>query len=259
MERLDKFIADVSDRSRKDVKLVLRSGAVKVNNSVVSDAAYKIDPENDQVMVSGKIIRYRKNTYIMMNKPEGVVCSTRDGRSETVLSLVPEDLRVKGLFPAGRLDKDSKGFVFLTDDGALAHKMLSPKKHVAKYYLVKLKEDYRTEYETAFLDGLKIDGGEQCLPARVKGVEENNRYAFVELHEGKFHQVKRMFEAVENSVESLYRTQIGNLQIDVKLKPGDCLEILHNDVENLLAQTDFLTALNSVQKKFWAYLINNNL
>lgn len=259
MERLDKFISDVSDRSRKDVKLLLKSGAVKVNDSAASDAACKIDPEKDMVTVNGKPLRYRKNTYIMMNKPEGVVCSTRDGRSETVMSLVPEDLRVKGLFPAGRLDKDSKGFVFLTDDGELAHKMLSPKKHVAKYYLVKLKEDYRAEYEKAFLDGLKIDGGEKCLPARVKGIEENKRFAFVELHEGKFHQVKRMFEAVENSVESLYRTQIGNLQIDVKLKPGDCLEMLHNDVENLLVQTDFLTALNSTRKRFWAYLINNNL
>ena len=195
----------------------------------------------------------------MLNKPDGIVCSTRDGLSQTVLSLVPEHLRISGLFPAGRLDKDSKGFVFLTDDGDLAHRMLSPKKHISKYYLVKLTDDYDPSYEEIFSSGMEIDGGDVCLPAKVKGFSENSRFAFVELFEGKFHQIKRMFLAVGNEVEVLFRTQIGNLAIDDKLLPGDSLELLNNDIADMLSKIDFPEAYNRAQKSFWSYLINNKL
>ncbi len=259
MERLDKYIADRTELSRKEVKTSLKKGCVKVNNVVIGDPAHKIIPGTDRVYISGKELLYREHTYIMLNKPEGCVCSTGDGLSRTVLSYVPENMQVKGLFPAGRLDKDSKGFVFITDDGELSHKILSPKNHLPKYYLVRLREKYKSEYEKAFLSGLTIDGGEKCLPARISGIPENDRYAFVELHEGKYHQVKRMFETVENHVESLYRTQIGGLPINENLAPGECLELLNNDVEKMLSETVFTDVLETVQKSFWAYLINNDL
>jgi 16S rRNA pseudouridine516 synthase len=195
----------------------------------------------------------------MLNKPDGYVCSTRDGLSPTVLELIPDELRVNGLFPAGRLDKDSRGFVFLTDDGDFAHRILSPKKHITKYYLVKLWEEYKIEYEKAFADGLVIDGDEKCLPAKVSPITHDKKYALVGLCEGKFHQVKRMFQAVGNRVEVLFRVQIGGLPIDGNLAPGECLELLNNDVEKMLSEVGFKDVLKSVEKDFWAYLINNKL
>lgn len=259
MERLDKFISERTELSRKDVKTALKKGEVRVNGKAVKDPAQKISPENDTVEINGKKLIYKPHNYIMLNKPDGYVCSTRDGLSETVLALVPDELRVKGLFPAGRLDKDSRGFVFLTDDGALAHRILSPKKHLTKYYLVKLWEEYKTEYEKAFSDGLVIDGDEKCLPAKVSPITHDKKYALVGLCEGKFHQVKRMFQAVGNRVEVLFRVQIGGLPIDGNLAPGECLELLNNDVEKMLSEVGFKDVLKSVEKDFWAYLINNKL
>ena len=258
MERLDKYIADRTEMSRKDVKQLVRKGCVCIDGKVVSDASAKVET-GSEVSVNGKKLRTNTNTYIMLNKPEGCVCSTKDSVSRTVLSYVPPTLKVKNLFPAGRLDKDSKGFVLLTDDGEFAHRILSPKKHLPKYYLVRLREKYNVKYEAAFLEGIVIDGNEKCLPARVSGIPENEKYAFIELHEGKFHQVKRMFEAVENAVESLYRTQIGGLAISPDLAPGECLELLNNDVEKMLSETVFTDVLETLQKSFWAYLINNDL
>jgi len=259
MERLDKFICGRTDVSRKDVKILLKKGRVKVNGNTVTDPAFRIDPEKDAVNADGRDLVYRKNTYIMMNKPGGYVCSTRDGRSETVLSLVPEELRVRDMFPAGRLDKDSKGFVFLTDDGDLAHRILSPKKHLTKCYLVRLENEYREEYEELFASGMTIDGDEKCLPAKVCGISHDTHFALVGLDEGKFHQVKRMFQAAGNKVESLFRVQIGGLVIDGNLAPGECLEMLDNEIEKMLSDFDFSDARKSVEKSFWSYLINNKL
>lgn len=259
MERLDKFIADRTDMSRKDVKQALKQGVVKVNGTPVRDSSLKIEPGYDRVTVSGKELVYKEHTYIMLNKPEGCVCSTRDRLSETVLSFVPEELMVRGLFPAGRLDKDSKGFVFLTDDGELAHRILSPKNHLTKYYLVKLEEEYKEEYEEAFASGLVIDGGEKCMPARVCGISHDPKYALVGLNEGKFHQVKRMFQTVGNKVTQLFRMQIGGLPIDGKLLPGECLELLNNEIEKMLSEIDFKDVQNYAEKSFWSYLINNKL
>ena len=259
MERIDKFIADRTELSRKEVRNVLKKGEVKVNEEIITDPSYKTDPDSDIILFRQRELVYRKNTYIMLNKPDGIVCSTKDGISQTVMSLVPDHLHISGLFPAGRLDKDSKGFVFLTDDGELAHRMLSPKKHIAKYYLVKLKKDYDPAYQDIFAFGMEIDGGEICLPAKVQGFSEDRRFAFVELFEGKYHQIKRMFSAVGNEVEVLFRTRIGNLEIDNRLLPGECLELLNNDIAKMLSKIDFTEAYSYTQKSFWSYLINNNL
>jgi 16S rRNA pseudouridine516 synthase len=256
--RLDKLISSQSVYSRKEVKQILKQGAVKINGNVVKSAESKVCCDKDTVEIFGKNIFYKKNIYLMLNKPAGYVCSTRDGQSPTVLELIPSDIlkTYKNIFPAGRLDKDTEGFVLLTDDGELSHEILSPKKHIPKYYLVKLAKPFKKNYVQQFDEGLTIDGGEQCLPARVCGFEKHENIAFIELYEGKFHQVKRMFAAVENHVEYLYRTQMGNITMHENLGLGAYMEILHNDVENLFKTSDFEAAKASATAFFSSKLIN---
>jgi len=199
----------------------------------------RIDAENDCVTLDGEEICYKKHIYIMLNKPQGVVCSTKDGLSPTVLSLVPENLMRNGLFPAGRLDKDTEGFVLLTDDGELSHKMLSPKSHVPKLYYVELLNEVENDYGEKFKKGIKFQTGEKCLPAEIYFIEENDHACYVVLHEGMYHQIKRMFETLGNKVQFLKRLQIGGLHLDDNLALGQCMEILHKNVEKLLEHPDF--------------------
>lgn len=234
MERLDKFIANQGQLSRKDARTAVWKGEVTVNGEVQKLADAKISPESDEICISGVPVSYRKFLYIMLNKPQGVVCSTKDGVSPTVLSLLPPELYREGLFPAGRLDKDTEGFVLLTDDGLLAHRMLAPKSHVEKLYYCRLARPCEEGYAEAFIIGIEFLTGEKCLPAGfLQG--ENDCEAFVTLHEGMFHQVKRMFETLGNEVVYLKRLRIGQLTLDEDLELGECKEILHKDVEKLLA------------------------
>lgn len=211
---------------------------ITVNGAVVKSADMKVDPENDIITLNGSEISYKKHIYIMMNKPQGVVCSTRDGLSPTVLSLVPEDLMRDGLFPAGRLDKDTEGFVLITDDGELAHRMLSPKHHVPKMYYVQLEKDVEDYYSESFSSGITLRTGEECLPAEFYN-GKNLRECYVVLHEGMFHQIKKMFEVLDNKVIYLKRLQIGGVVLDEDMPLGGCKEIMHKNVENLLADFDF--------------------
>lgn len=234
--RLDKFAASQrSDLSRSDVKELCRKGLVTVNGSVVRKPDASVDENSDEVCISGERIVYRKYVYIMLNKPAGVICATKDRLTETVLELIPPELRRDGLFPAGRLDKDTEGFVLITDDGELAHKMLSPKSHVPKTYFVRLEKPLSEDTAPRFAGGITIDGGELCLPAELRAGESPNE-CFLVLHEGKFHQVKRMFAAVGNKVVYLKRIRIGALDLDENLTYGGCLEILHKDVDKLLSR-----------------------
>lgn len=237
--RLDKFISNQRQEiSRSQVKLLLKKGLVTVNDTIVRNADLKVNPFYDIIKLDGEEINFKKYIYIMLNKPQGVVCSTRDGLSPTVLSLVPPHLMRRGLFPAGRLDKDTEGFVLITDDGELAHKMLSPKNHVQKLYYVNLQNDTSDNYKNEFEKGITLFSGEECQPAEFyKG--NNSKECYVVLHEGMFHQVKKMFEALGNKVVFLKRLQIGALKLDENLKPGECLEILHKNVEKLLEFVDF--------------------
>ena len=233
--RLDKYIASQrGELSRSAVKELCRKGLVTVNGKAVKKSDAQVDENTDEICVNGEIIGYKEHIYIMLNKPQGVVCATRDGLSQTVLELIPPELRRKGLFPAGRLDKDTEGFVLITDDGALAHRMLSPRSHVPKTYFVRTEYALDPALVSAFAEGLTIDGGETCLPAALT-LSENAFECTLVLHEGKFHQVKRMFEACGNRVKYLKRISIGSLALDAALPPGGCLEILHKDVEKLLA------------------------
>lgn len=257
--RLDRFIANQTGMPRSEVKKMIYWGKVTLNGKAVHSCDLKIIPDNDTVTLKGETIQYKKFIYVMLNKPKGYVCSTKDGISPTVISLLPPELQKKNLFPAGRLDKDTTGFVFLTNDGELTHRILSPKKHIAKYYFVKLAQPYSQDYQDRFLNGIIIDGGEKCLPAKVCGIPNRPEYALLELFEGKFHQVKRMFSAVGNSVTELSRVQMGNLPMSRNIGLGEHLEIMHNDVENLLISSSFEDVHRKICSDFWSYLINNNL
>lgn len=233
--RIDKYISSqVSGISRKDVKALCKKGEVSVNGLVVKNSDKKVIVGSDVVCVQGREIAYKKNVYIMLNKPQGYVCSTRDGKSPTVLELVPEELYRDGLFPAGRLDKDTEGFVLLTDDGELSHKMLSPKNHIEKKYYVELQNPVEEYYVNEFEKGMEIGGGDVCLPARIEFIPENINACYVYLKEGMYHQVKRMFEHLSNKVTFLKRVRIGGLELEESLALGECLELLHKDVEKIL-------------------------
>ena len=232
MERLDKFISNQTGISRADVKKEIRKGAVSVGGVVAKSGDMKINPETDVVTFKGEEIAYKRYLYIMMNKPKGYVCSTDDDTSPTVIDLLPDELKRKGLFPAGRLDKDTEGFVLITDDGAFAHDILSPSKHVAKKYLCRLENKAEKSYENAFESGITISGGEECKPAFIEFTDDENM-VYLTIFEGKFHQIKRMFEALGNRIIYLKRLSIGGLFLDENLPLGECREILHKEIEKI--------------------------
>ncbi len=254
--RLDKFLSERTEYSRSQIKILVKKGDVKVDGSVAKAADLKINPDEQTVTVGGKDILYRRNTYILLNKPQGYVCSTDEKDGETVMSLVPPELRTKGMFPAGRLDKDSLGALLITDDGELAHKMLAPKSHIPKIYIVKLDREFESKYIDLFKNGITLSNGERCLPAKVRASENSDKLAFVELHEGKYHQIKRMFAAVGNHVEVLMRISLGGLVLPEKLAIGGCMELLHKDVENLFKPLDFDDFCESFFGNFSAFPIN---
>lgn len=231
MERLDKFIASQrAELSRKDVKELVKRGLVSVNGRAAGSSDEKIDPEKDEVAVSGETIGYKKHLYIMLNKPAGVVCATRDGLSETVLELLPPRLRRQGLFPAGRLDKDTVGFVLITDDGELAHRILSPKNHVEKRYFVRLRDRISPETAGIFLSGMELSG-ERLLPAALEKISDKE--CMLRIKEGKFHQIKRMFQAVGNEVAYLKRLGIAGVELDESLPEGAARELSRDEEKAL--------------------------
>ncbi|MGN1133974.1 MAG: pseudouridine synthase, partial [Oscillospiraceae bacterium] len=235
--RLDKYISSqLGDISRSKVKELCRKGKITVNGNVCKKSDIKIQTDKDMIVVDGKEIKYKEHIYIMLNKPQGVVCSTRDGKSPTVLSLVPKELFREGMFPAGRLDKDTEGFVLITDDGEFAHRILAPKSHVPKTYLVKLEKPLDKLNVEKFEKGLTIDGGEKCMPAKLMPDEKNEFLCKLEIHEGKYHQVKRMFQSVGNKVVHLKRIAMGNLVLDNGLKPGECREISDEEIGLLVSK-----------------------
>lgn len=256
MERLDRFISGRTELSRSQIKELVRKKQVTVNGITASAPDLKTDPENDTVTVSGRVISASRLRYILLNKPEGYVCSTSDHDGRNVLELLPPEMRTKDMFPAGRLDKDSLGALLLTNDGALAHRILAPSHHLPKIYIVKLAGRFQSKYVDIFKNGINIGEDETCLPAKVRPVENCDTLAFVELCEGKFHQIKRMFKVVENSVEKLMRVTYGGLILPEKLGFGESVELLHKDVENLFNPPDFEAFCADFSGIFSAILIN---
>lgn len=225
--RLDKFLCEMKIGTRSQVKTYIRQGLVNVNGMAVLNADTKIEELTDQVSFKGKILQYQKYVYYMLNKPEGVVSATRDDTAPTVVSLLGSAYR-EDIFPVGRLDRDTTGLLLLTNDGELAHRLLSPKRHVDKVYHVVLEKELTEDNICALEQGVDIGEEAPALPARVTVTEENT--ILLTLHEGRFHQVKRMMQAVGNHAQALKRVAFGGLLLDENLKPGQFRELTEEEV-----------------------------
>jgi len=238
--RLDKFLADMGIGTRSELKNWIRKGRVKINGSVCNKPETKVLPEKDQISMDDSVISYTRFLYYMLNKPAGVVSATMDNVSTTVLDLIKEK-QGKDLFPVGRLDKDTEGFLIITNDGELTHQLLSPKKHVDKVYYARVKGRVTREDQLAFEQGVDIGEDALTLPAKLVILKsEDTSEIELTIQEGKFHQVKRMFEAVGKEVVYLKRLSMGGLVLDPNLLNGDYRELTSEEVEHLkgLSQND---------------------
>lgn len=231
--RLDKYLAQMSIGTRSQVKQMVRKGQVCVNGTVVKKPEYKVDPDQDQVVADGVKTKYVHEEYIMLNKPSGVVSATKDPREKTVLDLIDGQKR-KDLFPAGRLDKDTEGLLLLTSDGELAHRLLSPKKHVDKTYYARIQGRVTNEDVKVFLKGLDIGDEKPALPAVLQVLIEGEiSEILITIQEGRFHQVKRMFKAVDKKVVYLKRISMGSLVLDETLMPGQYRNLTEEEIQRL--------------------------
>lgn len=234
MERLDKIIASQGKYSRSEVKKLVKAGRVTLDGTVVKSSDVKAD-EGADIRIDGVSLNYKKHIYIMLNKPQGVISATEDRTQKTVLDLVPKELFRNGLFPAGRLDGDTTGFVLITDDGDFAHRILSPKNHIMKTYHATLRDPLSEEDIVRFREGLTLGDGTECLEAHVRVIESGEKtVAEIKICEGKYHQVKRMFASIGNKVVALRRVKMGELDLDSSLPEGQCREITDEEIDLLL-------------------------
>ena len=218
MERLDKIISATGKKSRLEVREMVRQGRVLVDGKPAPAADMKVDPQTAVILLDGEPLGYEKFTYVMLHKPAGVLTATEDRRQETVLALLPPELRRRALSPVGRLDKDTEGLLLLTNDGQLAHRLLSPKSHVDKVYYARVDGALEPGDIAAFAAGMTLGDGLECLPAGLEILSPTE--ALVTLREGKFHQVKRMLAARGKPVLYLKRLSMGRLRLDPALAPG---------------------------------------
>lgn len=234
MERLDKRLVGTGDWSRREAKELVRAGRVAVNGQTALRAEDKVE-DSDRITVDGRSIEGSGPVYIMLNKPAGVVSATEDPREETVLSLLPERYRRRGLFPAGRLDKDTEGLLLLTDDGALAHRLLAPKSHVDKVYYVEVDGVLDHADCAAVEEGMKLGDGYVCLPGHLEPLE-GGKSALITIHEGKYHQIKRMMAARGKPVVYLKRLKFGPLELDKDLAKGSWRALTEEEISALFRQ-----------------------
>ena len=232
MIRLDKFLADMSLGTRSEVKKEIKKGSVQVNGTTVKNPECKIDTGKDLVSVKGRQVSYARLEYYMLNKPAGVVSATEDKRDKTVVDLITEKKR-KDLFPVGRLDKDTEGLLLITNDGALAHELLSPRKHVDKTYFVKIKDPVSSEDVKRLENGVDIGEEKQTLPAKISRISQEGTSLCLTIREGRFHQIKRMFQAVDNEVLYLKRLSMGPLDLDENLAPGEYRTLTEEEIKRL--------------------------
>lgn len=219
LERLDKIIASQGKYSRKDVKRLVKHGDVLLNGEIVRSSDIKIDPACDKIVVMGEEVMYQKYVYYMMNKPKGVLSASTDRNAQTVVDLLPPDMQRRNLFPAGRLDKDTTGLLIITDDGDFAHRMLSPNKKVYKHYIATVDKPLDNSVKERFENGIVLKDGTVCQKAFFEIIDDYT--ARVQICEGKFHQVKKMFLACSYMVLKLKRVQIGQLVLDDALEYGE--------------------------------------
>ena len=237
MIRLDKYLADMSIGTRQEVKKYIRQGRVKINEDIIKKPEYKIREDEDKITFDGAPVAYETFEYYMLNKPAGVISATEDKRDKTVLDLIKEKKR-KDLFPVGRLDKDTEGLLLITNDGALAHRLLSPKKHVDKCYYAKISGGVTEEDVRVFKERINIGTQEEpewTMPAELKILEKGTVSRIrLTIWEGKFHQVKRMFLAVGKEVVYLKRERMGALVLDEELAPGEYRKLTDSELKSIL-------------------------
>lgn len=234
--RIDKMLSNSGVGSRKQIKTDARKGYIEVNGTIEKDSSKIIDTETDIIKYKGEIIKYTQYIYIMMNKPQGVVSATEDNYDKTVIDLLNDEDKFYNPFPVGRLDKDSEGLLLITNDGQLAHDLLSPKKHVDKTYYVEVEEEVTEDDVKAFGEGVILkEDNYKTLPAKLQIIESGYpSICFVTIREGKFHQVKRMFNAVNNEVTYLKRISMGYLKLDESLKAGQYRHLTEEEKNEIL-------------------------
>ena len=234
--RLDKCLADCGLGTRSEVKSLLKAKRITVNGKVATNGKVQVNPETDDIMFDGEKIQYEEFVYIIMNKPKGVVSATEDNLHKTVLDLIDPLYFKKGVFPVGRLDIDTHGLLLLTNDGELAHRLLSPKKHVTKIYQARVEGVMTAEDVTAFEKGIVLSDGTECMPARLDILSTTQDESVVPIHlkEGKFHQVKRMVKACGKTVVDLQRLTMGPLKLDESLALGESRPLTEEELESLM-------------------------
>lgn len=230
--RIDKILSNVGYGSRAEIKVYCKKGLVKVNDKVISNPGTQVDTDTDKIEFNNEVVKYREFVYIMMNKPDGYLSATFDKRDPIVLDLIESSYLAFEPFPVGRLDKDTEGLLVLTNDGKLAHRVLSPKKHVPKTYYAKVDGVVTEKDVKAFEEGVTLDDGYETMPSQLK-ILESGETSEIELtiHEGKFHQVKRMFESVGKKVVYLKRLSMGKLKLDETLSLGEYRELTEEEVK----------------------------
>lgn len=233
--RLDKLLAHTGFGTRKDVKKLIKSGVVRIDDQTAKHSNTQIDLETSTVTVHGEKVIYREFIYLMMNKPPGVLSATEDTRQKTVIDLLDGRYEHFDLFPVGRLDKDTEGLLLLTNDGVLAHQLLSPKKHVAKTYFVRLRNPLENDDIEQLENGIWIDKDYKTKPAKVERLSNESSVTeiYLTITEGKFHQIKRMAKAVQNEVVFLKRLSMGKIKLDPELGKGEYRELTRNELEQL--------------------------
>ena len=231
LERVDKLIVSQGQYSRSEVKALVSRRRVLVDGVAIRSSSEKVDPDTARIVVNGVELVFKRNVYLMLHKPQGYVSATEDKSQATVLELVPEEYRGRELFPAGRLDKDTTGLMIITDDGAMAHRILSPKKHVQKVYLVEIDVPMSPEMVSGFAAGVELNDG-VCQEAKLEITGSHT--GIVTLREGRYHQIKRMFGCFGGKVVRLHRLAMGNLFLPEDLPEGECREL--NDEELKLLQ-----------------------
>ncbi len=232
MIRLDKYLADCGCGSRKQCKTIIRQKRVRVNDIFVTKDDQKIDEIHDKVCVDTTLLQYQKNVYILLHKPQGVVSATRDGLHQTVLDLIPEYAH-RSLFPLGRLDKDTEGLLLISDDGELAHRLLAPKHHVEKEYYVVLDQDFPQRLVAEFAQGVTLEDGDLCRPASI--INFGSNHLNIILHEGKYHQIKRMFAMFDLTVVYLKRIRFQHIILDADLTLGQYRLLTEEEISRLKA------------------------
>ncbi len=231
IERLDKFLSSQTSISRNEIKTSIYKNQVTINGEIIKDTSRKVNPETDIIMLNGQQILYKKNLYIMLNKPKNTVSATKDNKDKTVIDIIPKNLYRKNLFPVGRLDKDTEGLLIITDDGEFSHRITSPKKEIYKVYEATINRKLTNSDIENFSNGIIFLDGTKCLPAKLEIISDYK--ALVTICEGKFHQVKKMFSVINAQVCELKRIKIGNLSLDENLQVGQSRELTPQEIKSI--------------------------